>query len=80
MTIKELIIVGYGGLRGALALALGLIVYEDEANFPDRTRDLVKFHVVGVVILTLLINGTTTGWVMKKFGVIENLDQREDFK
>lgn len=63
-----------------MALALALIVHEDVDNFTPRSRDLVKFHTIGIVLLTLLINGTTTGWVMKKFNVIENLEQREDFK
>jgi len=71
-TFKEFIITGYGGLRGALALSLALIVHVDTDNFTARSRDLVKFHTIGCVVLTLLLNGTTTAWMMRKAKIIEN--------
>ena len=65
LTKKEFIIINWGGLRGALAIALALHVVADE-YFSIRTRYLFLFHSVGMALLTLLINGTTCATVMNK--------------
>ncbi|KAK3275350.1 Son of sevenless 1, variant 3 [Cymbomonas tetramitiformis] len=61
-------IMAWGGLRGAVGLALGMIVYEEPA-FSSRDQMLVIFHVGGIVILTLLINGSTTGTLLHYLGL-----------
>lgn len=65
LTWREAAIVVYGGLRGAVGVALALLVEEDE-RVPRTTRTRVAFHVAGVVSLSLLLNGTTTGWVYRR--------------
>jgi NhaP-type Na+/H+ or K+/H+ antiporter len=59
-------VIFWGGLRGAipLALALGL-----PADFEHRV--LVIDLTLGVVLMSLLIQGTTVGWLLKKLKVIE---------
>ena len=58
----ETLLVGWGGLRGAVGLALALIIQADEQviSKDDTVRTKFVFHVAGIVILTLCINGTTT--------------------
>jgi CPA1 family monovalent cation:H+ antiporter len=48
----------WGGLRGAVSLALALAVTENGA-LPENIRDFVAASVTGLVLLTLFINGTT---------------------
>merc|ERR1719454_71896 len=48
----------YGGLRGAVGLVMGLIV-EHNPYVRREVAQMVAFHCSGIVLLTLLINGTT---------------------
>ena len=56
---KEAVVCVYGGLRGAVGLALALEV-EHDTLIASTTRTLVTLHVSATVVLTLLVNGTTT--------------------
>eukprot|EP01060_Flectonema_neradi_P007106 TRINITY_DN1491_c8_g1_i1.p1 TRINITY_DN1491_c8_g1~~TRINITY_DN1491_c8_g1_i1.p1 ORF type:complete len:1446 (+),score=269.52 TRINITY_DN1491_c8_g1_i1:117-4454(+) len=58
----EALLIGWGGLRGAVGLALALIVQADGEviSRDDTVRTKFVFHVAGIVILTLCVNGTTT--------------------
>jgi NhaP-type Na+/H+ or K+/H+ antiporter len=68
MTVPNASVLVYGGLRGAIGLALGLLVeLEDDIDEGIRTRLL--FHVAGIVLLTLVVNGSTTGLLLKKLGL-----------
>jgi CPA1 family monovalent cation:H+ antiporter len=53
----------WAGLRGAVAAALALSLPED---FPDRS--LVQGIVFGVVLFTLLVQGTTAEWLVRRSG------------
>jgi CPA1 family monovalent cation:H+ antiporter len=48
----------WGGLRGAVSLALALAVTENTA-IPEAIRDFVAAAVTGFVLATLFVNGTT---------------------
>ncbi|MGH6891541.1 MAG: cation:proton antiporter [Dongiaceae bacterium] len=52
------VVVVWGGLRGAISLALALAVVE-HPNAPDSVRDFIATCVTGYVLMTLFINGTT---------------------
>jgi CPA1 family monovalent cation:H+ antiporter len=56
----------WAGLRGAIAIALVLAL---PADLPSR--DLVAGGVYGIVLVTLLLQGTTAGWVVRRTGVVE---------
>jgi NhaP-type Na+/H+ or K+/H+ antiporter len=67
-TFKECVFMTWGGLRGAVSMALALslnhatakgqtIISEEEAN-------LVFFFVGGVAAITLLLNATTSAWML----------------
>eukprot|EP00932_Pfiesteria_piscicida_P022746 SRR837773.9495.p1 GENE.SRR837773.9495~~SRR837773.9495.p1 ORF type:complete len:147 (+),score=10.02 SRR837773.9495:69-443(+) len=64
LTWREGLIMVYGGLRGAVGLAMGLMVEHDE--YIDRSIAVtVAFNVSGIVFLTLVVNGTTVSKVYK---------------
>jgi CPA1 family monovalent cation:H+ antiporter len=56
----------WGGLRGAVSLALALAVTENEA-LPESIRDFVAASVTGFVLMTLFINGTTLRPLIRLF-------------
>src|SRR5262245_2882714 len=55
----------WAGLRGAVAVALALALPVDVPQ-----RDVLAGAVFGVVLITLLVQGTTAGWVVRRAGVI----------
>ena len=52
-----------------MGLSLALIV-ANSPNIPLYVRDVVLLHVSGLALLTLLINATTTGWLVRKLGLV----------
>jgi CPA1 family monovalent cation:H+ antiporter len=58
----------WGGLRGAVSLALALAVMENSA-YDQSIRDFVGVLVTGFVLFTLAINATTVHLVMRMFGL-----------
>ena len=58
----------WGGLRGAVSLALALSVMENVLFAPEIQR-FIGVLVTGFVLFTLLINATTMGVVLKLFGL-----------
>jgi NhaP-type Na+/H+ or K+/H+ antiporter len=60
ITKKEIIVLIYGGLRGALGLCLSLMVGVDE-ELPVRFRELTVFYMCGMAVLTIVANGLTCG-------------------
>jgi len=65
---KDAIIVWYGALRGAVGLALALIVAGENA-IPGEIRGQFMFLTAGLVTLTLLINATTIKPIVAKLGL-----------
>jgi CPA1 family monovalent cation:H+ antiporter len=55
----------WAGLRGAIAIALVLSLPPD---FPQH--DLIAGGVYGIVLVTLLLQGTTAGWMVRRSGVL----------
>lgn len=65
LTKKEAIILWWGALRGAVGLALALIL-ANEKSIDESIRNQFLFYVAGIVMLTLLINATTVKWLIFK--------------
>lgn len=55
----------WAGLRGAIAIALVLSLPPD---LPQH--DLIAGGVYGIVLVTLLLQGTTAGWIVRRSGVL----------
>ncbi|RGP36044.1 cation:proton antiporter [Pseudotabrizicola alkalilacus] len=58
----------WGGLRGAVTLALALAVTENPAIFVETKRQ-VGIIATGFVLFTLLVQGTTLRWVISLLGL-----------
>ncbi|MEA3497712.1 MAG: cation:proton antiporter [Campylobacterota bacterium] len=68
-TKEKAIVLVWGGLRGAVSLALALTVAHSDA-IPKEIGDQILFLTAGIVVLTILINGLT----MKKLLSVLGLD------
>lgn len=65
-----MIVLVYGGLRGALGLSLSLLVGCDMA-FPTRFRHLTVFYMAGMAAMTNLVNGTTCKALVEYLNMIQ---------
>jgi len=59
----------WGGLRGAISLALALIL--EEKNFDDDVVNTVLVMTFGVVLFTLLIQGTSMTPLIRRLGLAD---------
>jgi len=64
LPIGWLHVLNWTGLRGAVAVALALSI---PANVPER--ELLQGTVFGIVLFTLVVQGTTAGLVVRRTGV-----------
>eukprot|EP00354_Favella_ehrenbergii_P005389 CAMPEP_0170454136 /NCGR_PEP_ID=MMETSP0123-20130129/2489_1 /TAXON_ID=182087 /ORGANISM="Favella ehrenbergii, Strain Fehren 1" /LENGTH=343 /DNA_ID=CAMNT_0010716749 /DNA_START=444 /DNA_END=1476 /DNA_ORIENTATION=- len=68
LDIKQVVLLSYSGLRGAVGLCLALIVkFNPKISAPIREQ--IMFFTAGIVLLTLIVNATTTGFVIRKLGL-----------
>ncbi len=79
-TWESLLVGGWAGMRGTVTLAAALSL---PLTFPDGSplghRDIVIFLAFGVIIATLLVQGTTMAWLIRKVGLQEDgTHQTED--
>lgn len=58
----------WGGLRGAVSLALALAVMENPAYTPE-VKSFIGVLVTGLVLFTLFVNAPTLGAVLRIFGL-----------
>eukprot|EP01039_Chlorochromonas_danica_P001214 gene1214-1324_t len=75
-TVKEAVFMSWAGLRGALGMALALIV---ENTLPNDIKDETSrlfFFVGGIAALTLLLNATTAKGLLVHLGLL-NTDSPE---
>jgi len=63
----EATVMSWGGLRGAVSLALALFVSQ-HPDIPPALREQVLLVTAGVVLLTILLNGSTTGRLLAMMG------------
>ena len=64
LSMREVVMISWGGMRGAVSLLLALITYLQPAYDPVF-RDRLTFHVCGIVLLTLVVNGMTSRYVLQ---------------
>ncbi len=70
---QALLVGGWAGLRGAVTLAAALsipLLLPGGAAFPYR--DLVIFLAFGVIVASLLVQGTTLEWLVCRLGLQED--------
>jgi NhaP-type Na+/H+ or K+/H+ antiporter len=67
LTWKEAAICLYGGLRGAVGLAMAMLL--SHSTLSKEVQFYIMFHASMITLLTLIINGTTIGALYKKLEV-----------
>jgi len=68
ITKEKAIVLVWGGLRGAVSLALALIVAQND-SIPKEIGDQILFLTAGIVVLTILINGLTMEKLLAYLGL-----------
>ena len=71
MSRSEGFICVWGGLRGAIGLALGLVVLEEDVAFTARDRGLVLILISCAVVGTLLLNASTSALMLRVSGLLK---------
>jgi CPA1 family monovalent cation:H+ antiporter len=69
-------IIYWGGLRGAISLALVLGLSSGLGLAVNRQLQAMVF---GLVLFTLLIQGTTMNWLVTKVGIIQRREERDEY-
>jgi Na+/H+ antiporter len=68
----------WAGMRGAVSLAAALALpLETDAGAPLPDRDLVLFITFAVILVTLVGQGLTLPWLIRRLGVVEDGAEEE---
>jgi Na+/H+ antiporter len=65
ITRQKATVLVWGGLRGAVSLALALSLAQD-SSVPEQLREQILFLTAGIVFLTIVINGSTMEWLLHR--------------
>jgi len=71
---KQILLLSYSGLRGAVGLSLALIVNFDKEIESEEIKEQIMFFSAGIVLLTLVINATTTGILIRWLRLAKETD------
>jgi monovalent cation/hydrogen antiporter len=70
---------GWAGMRGAVTLAAALAIpLETNAGDPFPGRDLIQFIAFAVILVTVVGQGLTLPWLIRKLGVVEDGAEEEN--
>ncbi|MFF4538629.1 Na+/H+ antiporter [Streptomyces aureus] len=78
---RETVVMWWAGMRGVASVALALAIpleMDDGSPFPDR--DEIVFIAFGVIMATLVLQGLTLPWLVKKLGVRADEDVEKAFE
>ncbi len=67
ISVPDAVVASWGGLRGAVSIALVLIITSNE-SVPRPIRTKLLLITAGVVLLSIIVNGTTMGALLRHFG------------
>ncbi len=76
LKVREAVVLSWSGLRGAVGLTLALVAFYTPA-IPEGIRHQILFLTGGIVTLTLLVNATTMGWLLKKMKMMSRSTSKE---
>lgn len=63
---KPIFVIGWAGMRGVVSLAAAIALPLD---FPER--DLIVFLAFTAILATLVLQGTTLGWIVRRLGLVQ---------
>ncbi|WP_225080411.1 Na+/H+ antiporter [Streptomyces sp. CoT10] len=80
-TWRETVVMWWSGMRGVASVALALAIplkTDSGAPFPDR--DEIVFIAFGVIMATLVLQGLTLPWLVKRLGVRADTEREKAFE
>jgi NhaP-type Na+/H+ or K+/H+ antiporter len=77
MSFAQVVLCSYAGLRGAVGLSLALMV-SLSPKIHRNIQDVVLLHVAGIALLTLLINASTTGALVRYLGLAKSSSLKQN--
>ncbi|MDG9715327.1 Na+/H+ antiporter [Streptomyces sp. DH24] len=81
MSKRETVVMWWAGMRGVASVALALAIplhTDDGSAFPNR--DEIVFIAFGVIMATLLLQGTTLPWLVERLGVQADTEREKAFE
>ncbi|MFF3843911.1 Na+/H+ antiporter [Streptomyces sp. NPDC002328] len=79
MTWRETVVMWWSGMRGVASVALALAIpLETEGGAPFPNRDEIVFIAFGVIMATLVLQGLTLPWLVKRLGVQADTDHEKE--
>lgn len=78
---RETVVMWWSGMRGVASVALALAIpleTDSGAGFPDR--DEIVFIAFGVIMATLVLQGLTLPWLVKRLGVRADSEREMEFE
>ncbi|MFJ6567067.1 Na+/H+ antiporter [Streptomyces sp. NPDC091292] len=79
--LRETVVMWWAGMRGVASVALALAIplkMDDGSPFPDR--DEIVFIAFGVIMATLVVQGLTLPWLVRKLDVRADTDAEAAFE
>ncbi|MFE2039670.1 Na+/H+ antiporter [Streptomyces sp. NPDC059477] len=80
-TWRETVVMWWSGMRGVASVALALAIpltTDDGSPFPDR--DEIVFIAFAVIMATLVVQGLTLPWLVKRLGVRADSEREKEFE
>merc|ERR1712130_65963 len=78
LDLKSAVMLAAGGIHGAVGLALAMVIFEEYKGSTDAAR--VMFHIGGVTVLSLLVNGILSDPLLKYLGLAKLDPARQAIK
>jgi Na+/H+ antiporter len=70
---RQRLVVGWSGMRGAVSLAAALALpLETGSGQPFPERNLIVFMTFAVILATLVLQGLTLPWLIRRLGVTDD--------
>merc|ERR1719443_1864220 len=76
ITWKQAVVMVWSGLRGAVGLALAIIV-DREPDIPTQMGSRLMFHIGGLAALTTIINATTSGPLLRLLDLTKTTELKQ---
>ncbi|MGA5501636.1 Na+/H+ antiporter [Streptomyces umbrinus] len=78
---RETVVMWWAGMRGVASVALALAIpLETDSGAPFPDRDEMVFIAFGVIMATLVVQGLSLPWLVRKLGVRADTDREQEFE
>ena len=71
-------VITWSGVRGSLSMVMAMMLVASDEG--ETTRKLILNLVFGVVLLSILLQGTTIEWLMKRMGLIVETHEEIEYE